>query len=102
MVLISHFYLEDFGFAFFLVMFFYGFGIRGTHHHVAPPFGRIYLELFRSIKQANPRKGLCSNHPFSQVLTLAVSFKGEKKNWIYQDDYILGSVIPTGMSCLNT
>ena len=82
---------------FFFGDVFYGFGIHGTHHHVAPPSGRINLELFRSIKQAHPRKGLSSNHPFSWALTLPVSFKGrEKKRDHHQDDYIFqGSVNPS-------
>ena len=34
---------------------FYGL-YHGIHHHISPPFGRILLEPFPSIEQANPRK----------------------------------------------
>ena len=70
------FYVEDFGFVlFFFVMF------------------CTDLEFMGLItKQANPRTGLSSNHPFSWPLSLAVSFKGErKKRDHYQDDYPPGN-----------
>ena len=37
---------------FVFCVFFYGF-YHAIHHHVSPPFGRICLELFPSIQQAN-------------------------------------------------